>query len=225
MTAVVPVLLRTTLSQRAVPAPLHCCRLIAVFTTVERYAVVKVLAASCCAVTSLRYGYVASHCTLGNFFWNCLTFLKIYFSGVSRSATLSLTTPSHCTLLNFFANCRNFFHIFSWWASYWWFFQSHCLSLYIVEFFCELPEVFFIYFLGEYLFGDFSNHSVFYCTLLNFFANCSLYLKIYFLDGTSCPAECSRSHDRPCPCSAAQTTLSQRAVPASLLCCPVVCRM
>ena len=103
------------------------------------------------------------HCTLGNFFWNCLTFLKIYFFCVSRPAMLSLATPSHCTLGNFFANCRNFFHIFSWWASFRWFFQSQCLSLYIADFFRELPEIF----------------------------------KIYFLCGTSCPAGCSRSHDRP----------------------------
>ena len=158
----------------------------------------------CYVVLSLWSAYVASHCTLGNFFWNCLTFLKIYFSGVSRSATLSLTTPSHCTLLNFFANCRNFFHIFSWWASYWWFFQSHCLSLYIVEFFCELPEVFFIYFLGGYLFGDFSNHSAFHCTLLNFFANCRKFLKYIFLTftGHRVPRSYFRSHDRRGSCAA-----------------------
>ena len=92
--------------------------------------------------------------------------------------------------------------------------------------FLRIAGTFFIYFLGGHLIGNFSNHIAFHCTLLNFFANCSLFLKIYFLCGTSCPAGfISVLMTARVLCSAMQTTLSQRAVPASLLCCPVVCRI
>ena len=119
------------------------CRLHSICTCTYgfRYSIFKVLVMPCYAVTSLRFTYVASHCTLGNFYWRCFAFFVNIF-GASYPSLLSLATSSHCTLGNFFANCRNFFHIFSWQASYWWFFQSHCLSLYIAEFFRELPELF-----------------------------------------------------------------------------------
>ena len=105
------------------------------------------------------------------------------------------------------------------------FLQSHCLSLYFAEFFCKLPEVFFIYFLGGHLIGDFSNHVASHCTLLNFFANCRNFLKYIFCAGHLVPRGVPVLMTARVLCPAMQTTLSQRAVPATLLCSPVICRM
>ena len=102
---------------------------------------------------------------------------------------------------------------------------QHPLTVHWVIF-LRIAGTFFIYFLGRHLVGDFSNYIAFHCTLLNFFANCPLFLKLYFLCGTSCPAGyASVLMTVRVLCSAMQTTLSQRAVPATLLISPVVCRI